>query len=141
LENQKTLLVIEDDLPFRRSIATYLEDSGYRVIVAAEGEEGTRLFQREKPDLVLTDLRMPVLDGLGFISWLKAISPRTPVLVITGTGDQKAIASALDLGAHQCILKPITDLKMLEKAITRLLSRESPMPAPLAQQEDENGVM
>ncbi len=141
MDYKKTLLVIEDDLPFRRSIVTYLEDSGYRVIEASEGEEGTRLFQREKPDLVLTDLRMPVMGGLGFISWLKVASPLTPVLVITGTGDQNAIATALDLGARQCILKPIVDLKMLEKAIARLLSRELPMPARLARQEDENGVM
>jgi CheY-like chemotaxis protein len=117
------VLVIEDDLSFRRTITAYLTDSGYRIIEAAEGREGTILFQQEKPDLVITDLRMPVMDGFEFIAWLKLISPATPVLAISGTADQNAVAAALTLGAQRCILKPILDLSVLENAIEQVLSR------------------
>jgi CheY-like chemotaxis protein len=123
MASQRTVLVIEDDLSFRRTITAYLTDSGYRIIEAAEGREGTILFQQEKPDLVITDLRMPVMDGFEFIAWLKLISPATPVLAISGTADQKAVAAALTLGAQRCILKPILDLSVLENAIEQVLSR------------------
>jgi CheY-like chemotaxis protein len=123
MASQRTVLVIEDDLSFRRTITAYLKDSGYRIIEAAEGREGTILFQQEKPDIVLTDLRMPVTDGFEFIAWLKLISPATPVLAISGTADQNAVATALTLGAQRCILKPILDLSVLENAIEQVLSR------------------
>jgi CheY-like chemotaxis protein len=114
---QKTVLIVEDEPRFRASIRAYLEDSGYRILEAADGFEGIRLFKSESPNLVLTDLRMPVMDGFELIARLKTASPKTPVIVLTGTGDNTVVAKAREQGVSDCLIKPIDDMKMLEAAI------------------------
>ena len=116
-----TVLVIEDDPQYRLTLTAYLEDSGYTVLEAANGLEGLEVFNRARPDIVLTDLRMPKLDGLGVIAAVKARSPATPVIAITGTRDLLAEEDALGLGAWSCLFKPIEDLRDLDAAIERAL--------------------
>jgi sigma-B regulation protein RsbU (phosphoserine phosphatase) len=116
-----TVLVIEDDPQFRLTLTAYLEDSGYTVLEAADGLEGLEVFTQARPDIVLTDLRMPKLDGLGVIAAIKARSPATPVIAITGTRDLLVEENALSLGAWECLFKPITDLSVLEAAIDKAL--------------------
>jgi sigma-B regulation protein RsbU (phosphoserine phosphatase) len=113
----RTVLIIEDDPQYRLTLTAYLEDSGYTVLEAADGLEGLEVFSRVRPDIVLTDLRMPKLDGLGVIAAVKARSPATPVIAITGTRDLLAEEDALGLGAWRCLFKPIEDLSILENAI------------------------
>ena len=115
----KLILVVEDEPSFRRTLAGYLADSGYRVTEAANGVEGLAAAQRELPAVVVTDLRMPLMDGFELMVRLRALYPGTPVIVLTGTGDRQAMASAMDLGASDCILKPVPDLHLLETAIER----------------------
>jgi CheY-like chemotaxis protein len=117
----RRILLVEDEASFRRSVAAYLEDSGYQIFEAGNSEEGLMLFEREKPDIVVTDLRMPGMGGMALIDRLRASHPETPILVLTGTGDQFAQAAALEKGACECVLKPITDLAILEAAIERAL--------------------
>jgi CheY-like chemotaxis protein len=117
-----TVLVIEDDASFRRTLTAFLEDSGYQVAEAANGQEGLDCFERQKPDIVVTDLRMPVMDGFEFMARLNSTGCGTPVIVLTGTGDPQTPAAALDRGARQCILKPVADLCALERAIERALA-------------------
>jgi len=116
-----TVLVIEDDPQYRLTLTAYLEDSGYTVLEAANGLEGLEVFNRARPDIVLADLRMPKLDGLGVIAAVKARSPATPVIAITGTRDLLAEEDALGLGAWSCLFKPIEDLRDLDAAIERAL--------------------
>ena len=118
----RRILLVEDEIPFRRSVAAYLEDSGYQVLEAGSAEEGLRIFEQERPDVIVTDLRMPGAGGMELINRLCASYPETPILVLTGTGDQLAQAAALEKGARECILKPITDLAKLEAAIERALA-------------------
>ena len=118
-----TVLVIEDDPQFRLTLIAYLEDSGYAVLEAADGLEGLEVFTRARPDIVLTDLRMPKLDGLGVISAVKARSSATPVIAITGTRDPLAEESALSLGAWRCLFKPIEDLSVLEAVVMKALEQ------------------
>jgi CheY-like chemotaxis protein len=117
-----TILVIEDEPSFRRTLTAYLEDSGYRVLEAANGQEGLDRLERGKPDVVVTDLRMPVMDGFEFMLHLRTANPGTPVIALTGTGDKQAQAVALDHGARECILKLVEDLQALETAIERALA-------------------
>jgi CheY-like chemotaxis protein len=117
------VLVIEDDLQFRLTLTAYLEDSGYTVLEAADGLEGLEVFTRARPDIVLTDLRMPKLDGLGVIAAVKARSPSTPVIAFTGTRDPLAEENALRLGAWGCLLKPMEDLSVLEAAVMKALEQ------------------
>jgi len=117
MSRMRTVLIIEDDPQYRLTLTAYLEDSGYTVFEAADGLEGLEVFSRVRPDIVLTDLRMPKLDGLGVIAAVKARSPATPVIAITGTRDLLAEEDALGLGAWRCLFKPIEDLSILENAI------------------------
>jgi phosphoserine phosphatase RsbU/P len=118
-----TVLVIDDDALMRMTLKAYLEDSGYSVVEAEDGEQGIELFNRERPDIVLTDLRMPKMDGFEVIARVKRDSPGTPILAITGTGDEDTAAEAVRRGACDALLKPINDLKVLETVIARELDR------------------
>lgn len=118
-----TVLVIEDDPQFRLMLAAYLEDSGFTVLEAADGLEGLEVFSRSRPDIVLTDLRMPKLDGFGVIAGVKARSPETPVIAFTGARDRLAEENALHLGAWGCLAKPIEDMSVLEAAVSKALDK------------------
>jgi len=115
------VLIIEDEAKLRRTVAAYLEDSGYVIREAANGREGIERFAEIKPDVVLTDLRMPEMNGMEVLGWLRLHSPSTPAIVITGTGDQFAPASVLEAGAKMCLVKPINDLAVLDAAIQQVL--------------------
>ena len=114
--------MIEDETGMRRSVCAYLEDSGYVVLQAENGREGVEVFASGKPDLVLTDLRMPEMNGVEVVKQIKLSSPSTPVIVLTGTGDPDAQAEALRFGAKMCLLKPVKDLAELELAIAQALT-------------------
>ncbi|HEY7883477.1 MAG TPA: SpoIIE family protein phosphatase [Cellvibrionaceae bacterium] len=122
-ETGRTLLIIDDDAPVRQSIATYLEDSGYRVLEATEGSEGLALFLAHKPELIITDLRMPGLDGLGVLRRLHEISTDIPVIVISGAGVMSDVVSALRLGASDYLIKPIVDMEVLVHSVQKALER------------------
>jgi phosphoserine phosphatase RsbU/P len=121
MNRRYTVLIIEDDPQFRITLAAYLEDSGYNVLEAGDGLEGMEIFGGSRPDIVLTDLRMSGLDGLGVITAVKKLSPATPVIVFTGTSDPSAAENALRLGAVECMFKPIEDLSHLEAVIVKAL--------------------
>ncbi len=117
------MLVIEDDPHFRLTLTAYLEDSGFTVLEAADGLEGMEVFTRARPEIVLTDLRMPRLDGCGVIAAVKERSPSTPVIAFTGTRHPQAEENALRLGAWGCLLKPLVDLSVLEAAVMNALEK------------------
>lgn len=118
-----TILTIDDDQPFRQSVSAFLEDYDYTVIEAEDGEVGIDIMQQENPDLILLDLRMPKMDGLEVLKYLKEKSPDTPVIVISGTGEISLAVEALHLGAWDYILKPIQDLSVLRHAVEKALER------------------
>ncbi|CAM3682867.1 response regulator [Parendozoicomonas haliclonae] len=115
------LLVIDDDAIVRDSIVAYLQDSGFEVLEAENGEHGLEVFQQHTPDLILCDLRMPRLDGLGVLRRVREESPDTPFIVVSGAGVMADVVEALRLGASDYIIKPIVDLEVLEHAVNRAL--------------------
>jgi len=118
------LLIIDDELDFRESIALYFLDAGFGVFEASNGREGLDIFERERPDVVFTDLRMPVMDGFEVIAEITALSPDTPIIVISGVGLVKEVIHAMRLGARDYLVKPILDMDELKLVIMRTL-RES----------------
>lgn len=116
------LLVIDDDAIVRDSIVAYLEDSGFEIIEAANGQEGLDLFEQLEPDLVLCDLRMPKMDGLTLLRKLRELSEEIPFIVVSGAGVMNDVVEALRLGASDYIVKPIVDLEVLEHSINRALA-------------------
>ncbi len=119
------LLIIDDESDFRESIALYLLDAGFTVFEASNGREGIEVFERERPDIVFTDLRMPIMDGFEVISGITALSPDTPIIVISGTGLVKEAIHAMRLGAIDYIIKPILVMDELRLAIKRVLRESS----------------
>jgi phosphoserine phosphatase RsbU/P len=115
------VLIIEDDPQLRMTLTAYLEDSGYTIFEAVDGLEGLEVFTENRPEIVLTDLRMPKMDGFAVITRIKELSPTTPVIAFTGTGDSLAADNALHLGARECLFKPI-DLSILEAAVKMQLN-------------------
>ena len=117
------ILTIDDEWAIREIIAIYLEDSGYEVIEAENGRVGIEMCRHESPDLVLCDLRMPVMDGLEVLAAVTQEFPETPIIVVSGMGGISAAIEALKLGAWDYVTKPIEDMAALEHAIDQALER------------------
>lgn len=117
-----TILYIEDDEKQRHEFTKLLEQRGFEVIEAGDGKSGIALFEEKNPEIVLCDLNMPALDGLGVLRHLKRIDPHTPVIILTGHGTIPDAVRTIKEGAYDFILKPlqideveITLKKALEK--------------------------
>lgn len=119
------VLVIDDDRVIRQSIAAYLEDSGYEVLLGEDGLKGLQLFREQSPDLVVCDLRMPGLDGISVLHHISKEAHDTPIIVISGAGVMADVVEALRIGASDYLIKPILDLEVLEHAINRSMERFS----------------
>jgi PAS domain S-box-containing protein len=117
------LLIVDDEELIRLNLRALLEDLGYRVTEAADGRGGLDAFDRERPDLVLADLRMPVMDGLSMVAALREKSPETPVIVISGAGTVREAVDSLRLGAWDYIMKPVPDSEGLDITIKRVLEK------------------
>lgn len=115
------ILLIDDDPVLRKNIKDYFEDSGFTVIEAENGQVGLEIFNKEKPDLVITDLQMPVLDGLEVLSTVTKASPGTPIVVISEAGGLNDVIKALRIGAWDYLTKPVTQIPVLEHAVCRAL--------------------
>ncbi len=116
-------LTVEDDTELRRSIVTYLEDSGFIVYEASNCREGIDLFRRQQPDIVFTDLNMPQGHGHDLIHAIRRESPHTPIVVVSGTGVVDEAVEAMRQGAWDYITKPVRDLSVLDTVSRRLIER------------------
>lgn len=117
------ILTIDDEPVLRESIRVYLEDSGFEVYEAENGEEGLAKFRECQPDLVLSDIQMPGISGLDVLETIAKESPDTPVIMVSGAGGMDDAIEALRLGAWDYIVKPITDMTVLEHSVCKALER------------------
>jgi DNA-binding NtrC family response regulator len=101
------ILLVEDEQMLRESLAQLLSDEGYQVVQAADGKAGYEAAVAEVFDLVLTDIRMPVMDGVTLLKQLQHVIPQTPMIVITGFGTVESAVSAMRAGAADYLLKPV----------------------------------
>lgn len=103
---QTEILIIDDDTSLRRVLEFNLQEAGYKVTAAASGEEGLRVFAEIMPALVITDMKMPNMDGMQVIKSIKEQSPATPVIMITAFGSVNMAVNAMKSGAYDYITKP-----------------------------------
>ncbi|GAA0740221.1 sigma-54 dependent transcriptional regulator [Ideonella azotifigens] len=118
-----TVLIVDDEAHMRRVLEIMLRQLGHRALVAVDGRQALELLEHEHVDLILTDLRMPVLDGIGLLEEMTARQLSVPTIVMTAQGSIETAVKALKLGAHDYLLRPV-DLDVLELAMQRVLSRE-----------------
>jgi anti-anti-sigma factor len=103
----RKILVIDDEKPTLSMFRLFLGAYGYMVLTAENGKEGLELFMKEKPPIVLTDIKMPGMDGFEVLKRIKTADASAEVIVITGHGDMDLAIKALDFGATDFIKKPI----------------------------------
>jgi len=122
------VLLIDDEEAIRRVVSIALADEGYQVLTAADGESGLRLCQEESPHIVITDIRMPGMDGIEVLKRIKGQAPDREVIVVTGFGDMALAIRALQADASDFVTKPIENealLVALERAKKRYTNRKA----------------
>jgi len=104
-----TLLLADDEEGIRKVLGIALSDSGYEVLTAETGLEALEVFRQARPSIVLTDIKMPGMDGIELLRHIKAERPETEVIMITGHGDMELAIESLKLEATDFVTKPIND--------------------------------
>lgn len=121
MEKNKILLV-DDEEDIRDILSIVLTDMGYQIFSAKDGQDALEMFDRELPPLVLTDIKMPGMDGIELLREIKRRAPETEVIMITGHGDMELAVKSLKYEATDFITKPIND-DILEIALRRANER------------------
>ena len=121
---EKTVLLVDDEPGILKVLGISLADRGYRVLTAENGEEALRVFQEARPEVILTDIKMPGMDGIELLKRIKEESPNTEVIMITGHGEMELAIQSLKYDASDFITKPIHD-ETLDIALRRARERLS----------------
>ncbi|PAS96080.1 MAG: sigma-54-dependent Fis family transcriptional regulator [Candidatus Dactylopiibacterium carminicum] len=108
------ILVVDDDAALRDAISLILEAAGHRVTLAASGPEALAALERQRFNLVITDLRMDPMDGLELLARIRALNPQLPVLLMTAFGDVDKAVAAMRGGACEFLMKPFESSVLLE---------------------------
>lgn len=116
------ILLVDDEEDIRTVLGISLADMGYDVLTAENGEDGLRVFMEETPPIVLTDIKMPDMDGIELLRKIKNIDPEVEVIMITGHGDMDLAIESFQSEASDFITKPI-DVDALEMSIKRVCEK------------------
>src|SRR5467141_1885841 len=107
-QEKAAILVVEDEAKMRRLLELQLGEEGFVVHSASDAEAGLQLLVREKPDLVVTDLRLPGMSGLEFLQAVKRVNAALPVVVMTAYGTVESAVEAMKIGASDFVTKPFS---------------------------------
>jgi DNA-binding NtrC family response regulator len=116
------LLIAEDEERMRRLLSMLLSNADHEMDLAADGKEAFEKYEQNRPDVVITDLRMPRESGMDLIRNIRAVDPDTPIIVITAFGSIESAVDAMQAGATDYITKPFEEAR-IKLAITRALER------------------
>ena len=118
----KKILLIEDNNDMRENTAEILELANYNVFTAKNGKEGVELAQKEKPDLIICDIMMPVLDGYGVLHLLSknAETENIPFIFLTAKAERSDMRKGMEMGADDYLTKPFDDIELLNAIESRL---------------------
>jgi DNA-binding response OmpR family regulator len=128
--SQTKILIVEDEEILLTALSEELKQEGFQVVGAKDGVEGVEKAQSEKPDLILLDLVMPRLDGIGALKEMKG-NPEVkdiPVVILTNLSDYDKISDALSLGAMDYLVKANYRLEELVNKIKTVLERKANAP-------------
>jgi two-component system NtrC family response regulator len=117
------IVVIDDEVNAASALETLLRDDGYDVAKANDARSGLQILEKSEADIVLTDLRMPGMDGLELLARIKELRPETMVILMTAYGTVKTAVKAMKLGAEDYLGKPI-DVEELEVVLQKTLERK-----------------
>ena len=122
------ILVVDDEEQMREIISQFLTKLGYQAVSASNGRDALATFREQSFDLVLSDVRMPGLTGLQLLKAIKELSPKTPVVLISGYADIEIVVEALKAGAENFLPKPVK-MNFLAKVVQQSLSLTALRPS------------
>lgn len=125
----QTILVVDDEIQIVRVLRGYLEQAGYRVLVAYNGEEALYTARQERPDLVILDLQLPKVDGLEFTRRIRAEQPNLAILMLTARVEEMDRVVGLELGADDYVTKPFSPREVVAR-VRAVLRRGHTQAAP-----------
>jgi len=117
------IMVVDDEEGARDLFNTILTDEGYDVSLANGGEEALSLFKSNPFNLVITDIKMPVMDGLQLLQEIRKMGSKTDVIMVTAYGEVESYLKAMSLGAAEYINKPIR-IKELKRIVHKILTEQ-----------------
>ncbi len=118
------LLLVEDDELLRRSLELFFENEGCRILARESAEEGLSVLREQSFDVVITDFRLPGMNGLDFLRTLQELQPEARKILLTAYMNEEVLAEAFRLGVHEFIEKPLST-DDIEDALVRTLNRRS----------------
>lgn len=124
----QTILVVDDELEIVKVVRAYLEQSGFRVLTASDGQQALAVFRREHPDLIVLDLNLPSLDGLAVCRAIRRESD-VPIIMLTARVDETDRLIGLELGADDYIVKPFSPREVVAR-VRAVLRRAGTTPEP-----------
>src|SRR5512135_2931258 len=121
-----SLLYVEDDPYVRVLIARILAERypATPIHTAEDGMAGLELYRKHRPDLILADIRMPIMDGIQMAQEIRALNPQAEIIFITANSDTQSLVDAIRIGVSRYLLKPI-DHKLLFEAVEECIGRLS----------------
>jgi DNA-binding response OmpR family regulator len=134
---QGRILIIDDEEPVLEVLREYFTERGYAVTTVTDGRKAVTAFTRERPDVVLLDVRMPDMDGLAVLERLQACDPTTPVIMVTANEDEALARDTLAKGAFDYVAKPF-EFGHLERTVAAatLYAERAPETAAPASADD-----
>ena len=120
----KSILVIDDEKSIRDMLRAGLTQYGYNYFEAPDGKSGIEVYKQNKPDLVLTDVKMPEMSGIELTKHIKGIEHNADVVIMTGYGSEELVIDALRSGASNYVKKPISLNELFNILDSLILKRE-----------------
>ncbi|AFL69313.1 response regulator transcription factor [Sulfurospirillum barnesii] len=117
-----TVLFVEDEEYIREALHKAMADEFHKCILARDGEDGLKKFKKYKPDIVITDIMMPIMDGLSMAKEIKHLSKTTPIVVLSAFSEKEKLLEAIDVGIDKYLIKPIDPEELLD--VLHFLSAE-----------------
>ncbi|RTJ25863.1 butyrate response regulator transcription factor BumR [Campylobacter jejuni] len=117
------ILVVEDEIKTRESLINVLSERFSKVIGAQNGDEALKKFKKFKPDLVITDIAMPIMDGLDMAREIKEISDDVPIVVLSAYSEKERLLRSIDIGIDKYLIKPV-DIEELFKVLDYLIGEK-----------------
>ncbi|EDP3566076.1 response regulator transcription factor [Campylobacter jejuni] len=117
------ILVVEDEVKARESMINILSERFSKVIGAQNGDEGLKKFKKFKPDLVITDIAMPIMDGLDMAREIKEISDDVPIVVLSAYSEKERLLRSIDIGIDKYLIKAV-DIEELFKVLDYLIGEK-----------------
>jgi len=120
-KNNTKILIVDDEENFLTILSSLMKKQGHKVVTAGDGKKALKLIHMEAPDVLLSDVKMPGMDGIELLKKAKELDPDLPVVMITGFADIPGAVNMIKLGAHDYLPKPFDNnevIRVVQRALT-----------------------